>query len=749
MNPASTAAFLCIVACAAGLAGAPPEQGSASRPPVRGIVFNDKNRDGVRDEGEPGIANIEVTNGKDFVKTAADGTFGIEPGRDDYISVVRPADRSSTGPWFCNIKNAGGGTIAFGLASDAPTGDPRKLVHISGMKLETPNDIKNALEIAGELSNLASRPVCAISTGAAGAEFAKFKKNSPIEIDALESGGGAPDRFVIDRGLFRIVFVNKDGPNDNFIKNAFANLPVYKGAVIVFDDESGWNFCGELNTLTQRGILLFEAPYCSLRGANPVDAVPESKSAGSKPHGLAASIGPLLVAGADGSPRSYRIVNLISTDETTPSTVETQARHLLAHRRVSFVWPQAGSSVPPAEIDVRVNAYDSYQNAVEGKYTIQDSAGNSISKALKFDGGTLWRARVGASQLAEGRAESVATFKDDKGFEWEVRNLFEITTKAPKPKFNGEFGIVTDVAPPLRLDWSLNLDLPICYTPFIDYDWNARGDLESFRDSHEYIHFEGCDGTGVQFERLVDPKNGASRDINKKDTRSLFFPLYRNRLEQRVLAKDLGLSNIGYATFTIRDQTLVSSVKSDNSSKPDERIELWSIPNLKSCNFLLQDMGHDDSHDYRIYCIIDSKLTCISPTTGTQIWQSVQKLGDAGGGVFRTNDGLVAATGADSTIQAFDMKTGAWRWKWEGAAAALDASVPGQPLGRQIGGTPVVSGNYCYFGANDGRVYAVDLRTGVTVWWFRLGAPVALSPVLYGNSLFIVAGDGHLHAFCP
>ena len=40
---------------------------------AQGTVFNDKNQNGKKDNGEPGLPNIAVSNGKEIIKT--DGNY--------------------------------------------------------------------------------------------------------------------------------------------------------------------------------------------------------------------------------------------------------------------------------------------------------------------------------------------------------------------------------------------------------------------------------------------------------------------------------------------------------------------------------------------------------------------------------------------------------------------------------------------------------------------------------------------------
>jgi hypothetical protein len=59
-------------------------------PVAEGRVFVDRDRDGTRDAGEPGLTGVGVSNGREIVETDADGRYRIpiEPGR--AIFVIKP-----------------------------------------------------------------------------------------------------------------------------------------------------------------------------------------------------------------------------------------------------------------------------------------------------------------------------------------------------------------------------------------------------------------------------------------------------------------------------------------------------------------------------------------------------------------------------------------------------------------------------------------------------------------------------------
>lgn len=58
---------------------------------ARGVVFEDRNRNGVRDNGEHGINNVLVSNGIDVVKTRGAGEYELPVKGDRVLFVVKPA----------------------------------------------------------------------------------------------------------------------------------------------------------------------------------------------------------------------------------------------------------------------------------------------------------------------------------------------------------------------------------------------------------------------------------------------------------------------------------------------------------------------------------------------------------------------------------------------------------------------------------------------------------------------------------
>lgn len=60
---------------------------------VGGTVFEDANGNGLRDVGEPGIVGVAMSNGRDIVRSAADGTYAIAARPDAIVFAIKPAGR--------------------------------------------------------------------------------------------------------------------------------------------------------------------------------------------------------------------------------------------------------------------------------------------------------------------------------------------------------------------------------------------------------------------------------------------------------------------------------------------------------------------------------------------------------------------------------------------------------------------------------------------------------------------------------
>jgi predicted MPP superfamily phosphohydrolase len=113
---------LCAVAIAMTLVPA------ASAAPVTGVVFLDRNGNGARDAGEPGVAGVAVSNQRAVVKTDATGKYELPDAGYGVVFVSLPRGHRAVGG-FWHAPNASGSTD-FALLP-APDAESYSFVHAS------------------------------------------------------------------------------------------------------------------------------------------------------------------------------------------------------------------------------------------------------------------------------------------------------------------------------------------------------------------------------------------------------------------------------------------------------------------------------------------------------------------------------------------------------------------------------------------------------------------------------------------
>jgi hypothetical protein len=65
---------------------------SSEQQQITGVVFHDLNANGIRDEGEPGISGVAVSNGADAVLTDQNGNYTLGISDDAIIFVIKPGN---------------------------------------------------------------------------------------------------------------------------------------------------------------------------------------------------------------------------------------------------------------------------------------------------------------------------------------------------------------------------------------------------------------------------------------------------------------------------------------------------------------------------------------------------------------------------------------------------------------------------------------------------------------------------------
>ena len=139
----------------------------------------------------------------------------------------------------------------------------------------------------------------------------------------------------------------------------------------------------------------------------------------------------------------------------------------------------------------------------------------------------------------------------------------------------------------------------------------------------------------------------------------------------------------------------------------------------------------------------DGRLYALDRTTGAKRWAF-----DAGNPIPSSpavGDGAVFFGTRDGQYFAVDAATSRLRWK-----IATGPLMP-WPWGHESGdvymSSPAYADGTVYFGAGDGRVYAVDAATGKTTWHAQTAGRVRASPALDASRVYVGSADGRVYAF--
>lgn len=145
--------FTCFVLAALVVGAAISGELSAASEEATGVVFEDLNSDGVLDGGEPGLAGVLVTNGRDVVETDADGKWSLtvldqEPFT--VFSVVKPSgykvpvDKDNL-PQFHYIHQPEGSPPGLRFVGVEPTGSLPDAINFPLLSAEESDNFKTIM----------------------------------------------------------------------------------------------------------------------------------------------------------------------------------------------------------------------------------------------------------------------------------------------------------------------------------------------------------------------------------------------------------------------------------------------------------------------------------------------------------------------------------------------------------------------------------------------------------------------------
>jgi outer membrane protein assembly factor BamB len=175
----------------------------------------------------------------------------------------------------------------------------------------------------------------------------------------------------------------------------------------------------------------------------------------------------------------------------------------------------------------------------------------------------------------------------------------------------------------------------------------------------------------------------------------------------------------------------------------------WQVSGQHRSAAIVNDLVYTEGRAFG-----SQKIKAYALLTGQLVYESTYSQGESTAGPVVSANRILAVHGGNADGGVPRGKVESWLPTLGTELVAelyvgdpITSSRPYQRITASINSTPAVAGNVAYFGADDGRLHAMDVTTGAELWSHNLGIPVRSSPAIAGNMLFLTAEDGSLYAF--
>jgi outer membrane protein assembly factor BamB len=748
---------------------------------VKGRVFIDRDRDGVRGAQEPGLGGVVVSDGRSLVATAASGDYELSV--DDgapFVFVVLPRGyRAHAHRFYLDAKAAGPRDFALVEWAESRA-DAVRLVQISDTHVtHREGEVRRFVEDIAEINTLEPKALFALATGDLvnlGKEakeyeayvegIAKFELplfNLPGNHDVKDVEGLehyhrylGPDNYSFNAGNCHFVLLNflrlKEPGLVAWIRQDVAMAP--KGSTLIvamhgLPTEPNLKFFAELGA------------KAVLSGHWHGHRVRESQ-------GMAdLNTPPLRFGGIDRHPRSFRVV------EIAGSAVRNEIR-LGGFKHHGVVVAPAGVA-PAGKLPLLVNAYDTRVDVASVECEV---AGQRV--ALRRTSPWSWAGEAATSQGLSGAQRIVAKIRATNGETWQAESTFDLQA--------GPIA-ATKTAAALRLKWAaptggfIGISSPRMGRNLVAVGVDDKGDLKSCGvaafdlQGKKRWHFNTDSGIKNNIAaadgRLFATSVAGTLYALDEATGRLQWKADLDRSRERW---EVTATTIANGVVHVGSNSYIAAFDAQSGKKLWETRFLkngdWSpsaytIPTVAGGQVLLFHLRYGAiALDERtgktawqlegnfngcavkgdtIYTVRNNVLAALALDSGKELWAGSDKLGSSASKPLLAGDRIVVGT-SNGRVCAVSAKDGSIVWSSQ-TGPSLTSLQPYQRGGSDVNSSPAIDGDVVYVGASDGRVHALALANGEKLGTYDLGVPIASSPVIADGTLYIGGYDGNLYAF--
>ena len=751
---------------------------AASAATLTGRVFQDQDRDGVADPGEPGLGQVAVSDGREVVLTDRQGQYRIEVANAPFVFVVLPRGyRALAHEFYHDVTKAG--AKDFALIDWAETrSDDLRFVQITDTHVgRSSATLAGFIEDVEEVNALSPRPAFVLATGDlvdTGTKSDQFEAyvqgtghfqlplfNLPGNHDIREGQAEhyhrylGPDYYSFNAGNCHFVLLNsmrmREDVVKQWIRKDIAAAPL--GSKVVF----------AMHTLpTEENLQLF-ASY----GAKAVLSGHWHGHRVRQAHGIVDMNTPTLqFGGIDRFPRGFRIVKISGSGD-----VDNEVRLGGFKEHAVVVAPAGRVDAAGGRVPVVVNAYDSRADVA----AVECEAGGQRIP-LRRTGDWTWRGEAALGATTTGEHAVTATIRATDGRSWSARSTFTTASAADtEPAFRfkwaaptgGIIGISSvrtgSEGIAIGLDDAGNLR----NCGVISFDRNGARRWHFPTDSAIKNNIAAADG-----RLFATSVAGTLYALDEKTGRLLWqADLDRSRARWEIAATTVadGTVYAGYYAYVAAFDAATGERRWERrlGDEGDWSQSSYTVPTLAGDKLLLfhirygafalnartGDVAWKAEGSFngpavegdRVYALRNHHAAAMKLGTGEVLWSGNERLPSAGSHPVWAGDRFVIGVG-DGRVCAVSPQDGRilWTAKTGPSLTSLQPYVRG---GSDVNSTPAVHAGVVYVGASDGRVHAFALADGAALGSYNLGTPVASSPIVADGTLYIGGYDGNVYAF--
>jgi len=762
--------------CAGGevSAGVKPYMSPAFR--IEGLVFEDNNKNGLRDETEKGIPGVIVSDGDNVTAADRDGHYKLEAATNSpcFVFITVPDGYVCAQKFYqpaapSAIKT---NSFDFGLVKTAETNHSDfSFVQITDVHMGYFGDDHESFfkKDLAEISALA--PKCAFvavtgdlvdigerrnqwdlfKDGIGGFELPLYfaKGNHEIQngnyffdyrIKFYENFFG-PSYYSFDYGSFHFVVLDK--------YMSFAKLSSWFQKDMSFQPKNKPTIIFQHEPPTE-GSFAFLSQFGNVKAVFFGD-FHRSATCGREKI-IKAGSPPFCFGGSDYSPRRFRIIS-IHGDQIT----DFSERALGQKERLVIVSPAPDVACGKNDLKVIVSAYDTCADVTQVECRLD--GGNWVG--MSAFGKRTWQLNSTIPGDSKGAHTITAKAKAKDGRTWEHKSTFKVSGQSrPLPRPESEWpmfrkdavhsGTTAAVHPPLYLAWCQNTGGII----------NRSSPVIS--GNSVYIGVEDEDGTGQQGIVAMNAVNGEILWKYKTDSSIKGTPLLDRKVVYALsaygtlyalnaitgegqwscnLQENESMRGIcgGYGSPVIDNGVIYLGFET-NFAAFDEKTgnKLWNIsvsnPIVGSVPVIT---------DNKIFICPQNGVYALSKSAGKEIWKknNMQYIYSS-----PAYDGNAVYVIDKEHAYALDAKTGSELWKVHLPIWGISS--------------PSIAGSVLYIGSGTGAILALDAASGAKLWDYqtktalmdmrpyqRGGSCIISSPAMSENTVYIGSNDGSLYAF--